>query len=122
SVTGSTLSGNSLSGSGQGAALFNNNTTVTLASSTISGNSGPSSTGALYHFNGTLTINGSTIAANSSVAGLTNFATTTVKNSILSGNASNCSGTAPTDGGYNISGDATCGFSGTSKLTTDPLL
>ncbi|MCP4361724.1 MAG: hypothetical protein GY796_27240 [Chloroflexi bacterium] len=93
-----TISGGAPGGSGGG--LANYRGTVTINSSTISGNSSGSG-GGLYNRNGTVTINNSTISGNSAPGGNgggiinyaysnygTETATLTINNSAISGNVS----------------------------------
>ncbi|MGD0075802.1 MAG: choice-of-anchor Q domain-containing protein, partial [Candidatus Binataceae bacterium] len=112
-VTDSTFSGNSASVSYGGA--IDNGGTLTVTNSTFSGNNASYYGGGIWN-GGTLTVTNSTFSGNSSTGGIIGNGgngTTTISNSILAANtALNCSGTI-TNGGYNISDDATCGF-GTS--------
>ncbi len=113
-VTNSTFSGNSDDGGGGG--IYNNDA-LTVTNSTFSGNSAGNGGGIDNAPSGTLTVLNSTFSQNSagSGGGIHNASgTATVTNSILANSTSgnNCSGTI-TDGGYNISDDASCGFAGT---------
>ena len=94
-VTNSTFSGNSATF--DGGAIFNEEGVITATNGTFSGNSGNSGGGAFYNEFGSITVNGTILAS-------------------LSGG--NCDGSIIDDGGYNISDDASCGFtiapSGTS--------
>src|SRR5262249_21728446 len=105
----STLSANSASLGGGGIC---NVGTVTVAFSTISGNSTDSSDGG-----GGIAAGGGPCFAGAAT-GVTTLAGTILANS----SGGNCVGDVPTDGGYNISSDASCGFAGTSLLSTDPML
>jgi hypothetical protein len=123
SVTSSTISGNSASAGG---GIYNSNTgTLTVTNSTISSNSAPYGGGGFNQ--GTLTVTNSTISGNSATwsGGIYNHnvGTLTITSSIING-IDNCtdSGGSVTDGGYNISSDDTCGFSGTSMSSINPLL
>jgi hypothetical protein len=136
-ITNSTLSANQATGgasshfsggTGSGGAIFNEGT-VTITNSTFSANQatgglGSTSDGAgvggaiFNYFGGTLTISSSTFSANQATGdnpvggGIYNFSgTANLKDTILAASApDNCGGAAPTDEGYNISDDSTCGF------------
>jgi predicted outer membrane repeat protein len=105
-----------------GGAIDINGGTATVTNSTFSDNTAAFDGGAIASF-ATLTVTNSTFSGNSSEysgGGIYSGATTaTVSNSILAANtAGNCSNTIVggddiIDGGYNISSDTTCGFSGT---------
>lgn len=112
-ITNSTFIGNlaqATFGSGRGGAIYNVGT-VTIANSTFSGNSAAGGGGSIASF-GTATITNSNFTGNSFGSGLgsaisQNAGTLTIRNSILL--AGRCGGTI-TDGGYNLSADASCGF------------
>jgi hypothetical protein len=120
-VTNSSFSGSQ--GSHEGGGIDNVGGTLTVTNSTFADN--------IFCFvgcgisnHGTLTVTNSTFAGNgASLGAAAIFGPATVKNSILAGSVgANCSG-AITDGGYNISDDATCGFSATgSRNSTNPIL
>ena len=106
-----------------GGAIFNDGA-LTVTNSTFVGNSASDfGGGAIYNNSGTATITNSTVFANFTVPFSGNpvsgggiavgGGTLTVSNSILAGNSNgNCLGTVG-DGGYNISDDGSCGFTGT---------
>ncbi|MCO5195749.1 MAG: right-handed parallel beta-helix repeat-containing protein, partial [Anaerolineae bacterium] len=140
-VTDSTISGNSAADSGGG---ILNTGTATVTNSTISGNTATYEGGGIFN-TGTATVTNSTISGNSAAilgGGIFNDSTLTVSNSTFSGNSTpgsgggvynngmvylagtifadstngNCTGGATlTDNGYNLSDDASCGFSGTGS-------
>lgn len=101
-LSNSMLSGNSANADGGGIYNFNDGT-VELTNSTLSGNSSNSGFGGGIHNEaGTLTVTNSTLNGNSATfgGGISNFDTTTVTNSTLNGN------TASIDGGGIWNGDA----------------
>jgi hypothetical protein len=70
-------------------------------------------------------ITNTTITGNTADAGggYFNAPGPSLKGTILSNNTNmNCDSTAPTDKGFNVSDDNSCGFSGTSVNNTNPLL
>ena len=110
--------------------------TLTITNSTFSGNSSGSSgfaggilNGGLFQSTGTLAINNSTLGGNTANegggGGIFNVkgSTAVLQNSIVANNAGgNCHGTI-TSGGYNLSSDDSCEFTGPGDLnTTDPNL
>ncbi len=114
-VSNSTFSGNTTT-IGGGGAIFNNQT-MTVTNSTFSGNSGIGG-GAIAN-QGSGSITNSTFSGNSASSGdgggiSAGDGTLRVTGSLFARGPSggNCSQTI-TDGGYNISDDASCGFTGT---------
>jgi hypothetical protein len=115
-IADSTISGNAtsahcvLSGRcravGGGIAITNVGGAMTIASSTLAGNSA--------------TCSGSCAAAG---GGIDNIGTATIQNSIVANSSNgNCEGTI-TSNGYNLSSDGTCNFTHTGDLNnTDPML
>ena len=98
--------------------------TLSIDSSTVTGNS----SGAIWNFSDAgVAITSSTIAGNDGI-GLINygypFFQFTLETSIVSGNTGgDCDGSIAVSNGYNLSGDATCGLSGTGDLqSVNPLL
>ncbi|MEJ2107037.1 MAG: choice-of-anchor Q domain-containing protein [Acidiferrobacteraceae bacterium] len=94
-IDNSIFSGNSASASQQGGAVYSSNS-LTVNSSTFSGNSAGNSGGALYN-TGTATVSTSTFSGNSVSAdgnggGITNTGTLTLRNDTLSGNLANGNG------------------------------
>jgi len=129
-VTGSTFSGNQAQSSA--GAIYNagSSGTQTITNSTFTGNWAQDDGGAIFgDVFSILTVTNATFSGNAAVQGGNIFSNTgpphggslAVTNSILASGSHNCSGTV-TDGGYNISDDATCDFSGTSVNRTHPLL
>jgi hypothetical protein len=124
SITNSTFSDNqaAFSVGGTGGAIDNDGT-LTIANSTFWGNAAPFDSGGAINSTGTLTVTNSTFSANVAGAaldsvgnGAISFYAGSVRGSILADNSGgNCSG-RPTDVGYNISDDTTCGFSGTGAM------
>ena len=119
-VIDSTISGNYADTSGGGIGTNGASSTVTVTNSTISGNSADVDGGGIYNL-GTLTVTYSTLADNNTISSgagnLFNIGTVHLAGVILhtGGNDPNCEnfGTL-TDNGYNLSDDASCGFTGTS--------
>lgn len=142
SIAGSTILANTASGDfdvrGGGILLSGGGgSPVNITNSTISGNRVLGGNGGLYSGGGGVNINqglvtvtSSTISGNTA-AGLNTGGgifgsysySTTLRNTIVANNVSggDCAH-GIIDGGYNISSDASCGFSGTSLASTDPLL
>ena len=119
-VTGSTFSDNSASGGG-GAIVNGCKGTLNVTNSTFSGNSASGGGGGAILNDSTLTVTNSTFSDNSAASGgggiYNSEGTVTVINSILATDTGgNCSGTI-IDGGYNISDDDTCSFTGTNVTT-----
>ena len=93
-VAGSTLSGNSAAHNGGG--IFNNYGTLTLTNSTLSGNSAQSYGGGIFNNQGTLTLTDSTLSNNSvqdvAGGGIFNYGTLTLTGTTFSGNSANNGG------------------------------
>jgi hypothetical protein len=130
----STVSGNhvSLSGcqfscSARGGGIYNVGT-LALYNSTISGNTaspyGQGNGSGIYTASpGTAIIQNSTLGGNGGSGAATIWGTAALQNSIVANNGSSNCGAAITSNGYNLSSDATCGFSNTGDLNnTDPML
>ena len=134
-VTNSTISGNSAGTSG-GGGIRNQEATATVTNSTISGNSSSNVGGGIGNeggsLGGTLTVTNSTISGNSAHGGVGGGGIYTLghgamlKNTIVANSPAggNCSGAPPTDGGYNLNSDTSCGFgtSNNSLSGVDPML
>lgn len=127
-VTNSTFSGNTALGAGGG---LNNTGRLIVANSTFSGNNGGIFGGGIANENSALTfVTNSTFSGNTSLnyahSIWANSGSVSLKSTILAGSPIyECSATAGTiiDAGYNISDDATCGFSAsTSHSNTDAKL
>jgi hypothetical protein len=127
----STLSNNNGYTSG-GGGIFNSGGTVTITDSTLSGNTAHGPGGGIYN-NGTVTLTDSTLSGNSSDeggSGIFNGDMLTVGATILTGNTGgdcwNYNGAIPTDEGYNLDSDGSCGFSTASPFfdlpSTNPTL
>ena len=121
-VADSTISGNTASYDGGG--IYNNSSTstMTVTDSTISDNTASSNGGGgIYNSGGTMTVADSTISGNSSSGGggIYNNGTTTFAGSIVADQTSggNCSGSV-IDAGYNLSNGTSCGFGTTSGSTS----
>ena len=107
----------------------NTGVTFTVQNLTIANGNGRgqiSSGGGIDNPSGTLTVTSSTFSGNSAYLGggiYNNGTLRTVTNTILanSTSGSNCAGTI-TDGGHNIDDDGSCGFSGTSLSDANPML
>ncbi len=112
--------------SGYGGAFNNDGGPNTVTNSTFNGNFAATAGGAIYDNPGSiLAINNSTIAASASGYGLDNSGTTTLTNTILSGNMpDNCTGPAvPTSGGHNLDSLHSCNLSGAGDISgVNPLL
>jgi Ca2+-binding RTX toxin-like protein len=107
---------------------------MTVANSTISGNSGSGIATERDAFSGRVTVTNSTISGNSG-RGIFNYDVFSdappleLSKTIVANNAEelgdeNCAGTAPLDAGFNIDDGTACGFSeaNNSLSNTDPLL
>jgi hypothetical protein len=112
-ISDSTFTSNVSSGNG---GAIDNNGTATITNSTFSANQSSSDGGAIFNAGGTLTLKNNTFSGNIAAAGGgidVTGGSATITNSVLSTDTGgNCAGTI-TNGGDNISDDATCGF-GTS--------
>ena len=112
------LAGNSTTGNG---GAIRNNGTTTISDSTLANNtvSSPGAVGgAVSNGQGAVTIRRSTITGNTApgAAGLDMFSTTTISGSVIAGNdGADCGRGTPSDGGYNVAGDATCGFTASTS-------
>jgi hypothetical protein len=113
-VANSTFSSNSAGSSGGG--IYNSGA-ATITNSTFSANTSASGGGGIFHASGTLSVTNSTMSGNSDTSsggGIDNAAaggSVTITNSILSSNTNgNCVGSSVTNGGLNVSDDATCVF------------
>jgi CSLREA domain-containing protein len=125
-VSNSTFSGNSAI---NGGAIFNRGT-LEVSNSTFSGNSTSGDGGGIWNHSAiTLTVTNSTFSGNRANAGggiFNDSGAVTLKNTIVANSPSggNCAATAGqtiTDGGYNLSSDASCITAATS-LSGDPML
>ena len=100
---------------------------VTINNSTIvaNGSEGGQGGGIATSYSGTLTISNSTISGNSAEwgsGGISSDTLVVIRNSIIAGNGTNCSGGIVSNG-YNLSSDDTCPFAGPGDLNnTEPLL
>jgi len=117
-VSGTTFSGNS--SGGNGGAIYNNGLGGTLTNVTVSGNTSP--TAVVHNFGDTLNFVDSTIASNTG-GGIETLdgtgATTTLTNTIVANNGTNCTGLT-TNSGTNLQfPGSTCGA---GIPTADPLL
>jgi hypothetical protein len=97
---------------------------LTVSGSTFSGNGAEAGGG--IHSAGPLTVTNATLHGNDALVGGGVFVrgTATLRNTVVADNpGGNCAG-LPTDGGYNIDDDGTCGFTRASGSLpdTDPLL
>jgi hypothetical protein len=115
---------------GVGGAIFGLTGDITIVNSTIANNSAvtgsPSgSEGGAIWATSTMEITNTTITGNTADAGggYFNAPGPSLKGTIWSNNTNdNCDSTLPTDKGFNISDDGSCGFSGTSVNNTNPRL
>jgi uncharacterized repeat protein (TIGR01451 family)/CSLREA domain-containing protein len=126
-LTKSTVSGNTAD---TGGGIFSGGT-LTLTNSTVSGNTAFDGGGIFNEGSGggTAGITNSTVSgntANGGGGGIRGNGTWTWTASIIAANpaGSDCflEGASTTDGGYNLSSDSSCGFSGTSLSGVNPLL
>jgi hypothetical protein len=123
-VSHDTISGNS----GPGGGAIDNDAVLAIADSTFTGNTGGANGGGAIQNFGTTTITASTFSGNTDQFGadLHNFTgdSLTVTMSIVANGVSgtNCSGSAITDGGFNIDSGTSCGFSAAahSMSSTNP--
>jgi uncharacterized repeat protein (TIGR01451 family) len=138
SVSNSTVSGNTAFdgfGNGYGGGIVDGAGTATVTNSTISSNTAGGALadgGGIIDF-GSLTATNDTITGNGASGTISGFgggvvtsgSTTILANTIVAGQTAggDCSGLA-IDGGYNLDGDGSCGFSAAnnSLANTDPLL
>ena len=112
-VIDSTISGNAATTNGGG--IYNAGT-VNVTDSTISGNSADTDGGGIYDNSGAVNVTDSTISGNTATTdggGIYNAGTVNMAGSILDNTGGNCY-SGVTDEGYNLSSDATCGFSSSS--------
>jgi hypothetical protein len=137
SVSSRTLSGNSPIHSGNGGGIYNYGT-LTVSTSTLSGNlaQGSSSSdgygGGIYNSGGAVTLSNNTLSGNSATGypgggGIYNYesSTVTLTSTIVANSpkGSNCSGTIAEGVGYNLDSGTSCGFSLNTDLNnTDPKL
>jgi hypothetical protein len=91
--------------------------TLTVTNTTFAGNVTPNGLGGgISNDGGTMTVTNSTFSGNSATGGLGgggifNAGGATLKGNVLAGESGgNCGFSSPTDAGYNISDDTTCGF------------
>ena len=126
-VADSTFSDNTVDG--YGGAVSNNDGTVTVTNSTFSGNAATVHGGGIINWNGPLTVTNSTFSDNTADgygggiindAGTVHLAGTIFARGTNGANCDNNSGTL-TDNGYNLSDDASCGFSGTGSANNATL-
>ena len=116
-VTNSTFSSNS---SIDGGGIYNASGTLIVTNSTFSANSANTGEGGggIYNGGGTATVTHTTFNGNNAVAGggIYNDGTVYLAGVIMDTGpgGANCSGTM-TDNGYNLSDDASCGFTGTGS-------
>ncbi len=130
----STISGNTAGGVGSGAeggGILNIGGSQIISNSTISGNTATGTNGGgggLSDEGGTVWMADSTISGNSATAygaasenvnGLTLAADILAENAGGPPAAGECSGTKPTDAGYNIDDDGTCGLSSSNHSVSD---
>ena len=124
-VTNSTFSGNNAFG-GAGAGIWNHGPLNVTNSTFYDNDAAFGLGGGIYSQFGTVKVTNSTFSGNTASlgggGGILSYGTATVTNSILAtSTGGNCSGTIA-DGGYNISDDGSCSFTGTSVKNTNPLL
>ena len=117
---------NGMNTSGGGGAIHNSGT-LTISNSTFGNSSttGNGNSGGAINTFFALTITNSTFSGNSASDGAAIYrvawgsSTITIRNSIFfSSNGSDCLVTELTDGGYNLSKDASCLFTGTGSQQT----
>ncbi len=121
-----TVSGNNMvTGTFGAAGGISNFGGAALTNVTISGNSN----GGIFNPSGaTLTLNSSTVSGNSADCcggAIRNFSTATLKNTIVANNTTDdCSGSGSiSSAGYNLDSDGTCGLAGAGDISsTNPLL
>jgi hypothetical protein len=138
SIIDSTFADNTASASGPsggiGGAIYDDQGTLTITNSTFADNTAQTAGvggtgGAIATFDPTMTITDSTFADNSSQSGPGNAidfdgGTSTLAGNILADPASagapiggECAGSTPTDDGYDIDDDGSCGFSGPGSIS-----
>jgi CSLREA domain-containing protein len=117
---------------GSGGAILNQSGTLTVSNSTFTGNratfSGSGGGGGIANFlGGTLMVNNSTFTGNSAPGGsaggggILNFASATLKNTIVANSPSGGDCVGASDGSYNLVEDGSCLTEATS-LSGDPML
>jgi hypothetical protein len=117
--------------SDEGSAIYADDSDFVIINSTFTNNNAFDAGGGIYNYESEVSVTNSTFSGNEApvfIAGAvpaltesngaciaSHYATTDVKSSIFADSVSggNCAGV--TDEGYNLSDDATCGFSGTSE-------
>ena len=113
---------NNGSGDGFGGAIASNSGPLTVSNSTFTGNNGGFG-GAIFLDSGTLAVSNGTFTSNSAVRGgvIYNFAGSAGLNGTIlaASSGGNCQGTI-SDGGYNLSDDASCDFSATGSQNNVP--
>jgi hypothetical protein len=121
-LTDTTVSGNTAQYQGGGIQNFES---LTLTSSTVSGNSALQGDGGGIIAYGTLTVTSSTVSDNTAVSGggISSFtydpALATIKNSIVADNGvDNCAGSTSSLG-FNLTDDTSCGFADPTDLFAD---
>ena len=105
SISESTISGNTAAasgGSGAGGGIFADDSTLTVVDSTISGNTAPPADegGGIFFGDGTNVLAGDIFATPGGPPA-----------------GRECAGSTPTDDGYNVDDDGTCGFSATGSVS-----
>jgi hypothetical protein len=126
-LTDSTVSDNTATNGG-GGGIWGDGSRVTLTDSTVSGNTATSYGGGINTGGGSVTLTDSTVSGNTAFgggAGISSYGggAVTVGATIVAGNTGgNCSSPL-TSVGYNLSDDASCGFTAAGDLAnTNPLL
>lgn len=117
------LTGNSSAGGAGAIYQSNAPTSMELINVTISDNVSAPGNAAVFSGSANLNIFSSTIANNPGF-GISAGASTTVKNTIVSGNGDgDCNPSASlTSGGHNLIGDGSCGLAAAGDISGDPLL
>ena len=126
SVASSTVSGNTATESGGGIGI-DGTLTFTIADSTLAGNTSTDGVGgAIANYDGGVTLTDSTVSGNTAPvgggSGIYNGGTTTLAATIVanSGTGLDCNTEGmPTDAGYNVADDGSCGFSAANHSLSD---
>jgi predicted outer membrane repeat protein len=100
-ISNSTVAGNTVSGADFGAGIYNSSGTLSVTSSTVTGNGGAHDPGGIDLSIGTIDVGSTILAANG---------------------GGNCLGAALSDQGYNIDDDASCAFSATGSINNSGTL
>ncbi|MEX2555968.1 MAG: choice-of-anchor Q domain-containing protein [Actinomycetota bacterium] len=123
-ISGSTISGNTVVGGAKRGGGFYNDGPLTITNSTISGNSaaGGGIGGGIHVGSGSIALLNTTITGNTASLGSgIDGSVTSVQNTIVASNAGSASCAFVIGSGFNLDSDSSC-FSGPTAVHADPLL